>query len=88
MSAKSYKPGHNGIKLVLGKDVLIWDNSEGKSDCNVYDCQPALENDKYSIPKGTAVSANVKNKTDPKGQTYKYDCGVLRPKTDPKLIVV
>jgi hypothetical protein len=88
MSAKSYKPCHNGIKLVLGKDVLIWDNSEGKSDCKVYGCQPALEKDTYSIPKGTATLANVMNKTDPKGQTYKCDCGVHGPKSDPKLIVV
>lgn len=86
MAAKVHEPGSDIKDLYLGNaakhDVLVWDNTEGMTDCDVSGCQPALEKAKYHIPKGEVVIAKLAHKSD---QTYKSTCNPHH--TDPKLIV-
>jgi hypothetical protein len=68
--------------LVVG-DVLVWDNSSGNTDCIATKCQPALENDSYTILAHKTKDANVVATSN---QTYKCKCH-KHTESDPKLIV-
>jgi len=85
---QKFKPCSLEITLDLNNDILVWDNTDGASDCIATFCMPALEKDSYFIPAFSAVSANPANRTtDPRGQSYKCVCGRLHIEGDPKLIV-
>jgi len=61
---KKHKVCDDVTDLVVG-DVLVWDNTQGTTDCVVTNCQPALEHDKYTILAHDTTPANVVAKSQP-----------------------